>query len=173
MARKMPVQKPGKSEQVVRTPPEFLRSVKLFLGFKHFTIDLAASDDNAVCSNWITKEQDALTLPWLHPGWGWLNPEYGHIASWVYKAHRAKQGYGTQTVVLIPASVGSNWWRDYVHQKAMVLFLNGRITFNDKHGDPICSPKTGKPTPYPKDLALLIYSPDWAPGYDVWNWREE
>jgi hypothetical protein len=27
--------------------------------------------------------------------------------------------------------------------------------------------------PYPKDCCLLVYGPDVAPGYDVWNWPAE
>jgi hypothetical protein len=77
--------------------------------------------------------------------------------------------------MLIPAGVGSNWWRDYVHNKAMVLLLNGRITFG---GCPP-NPKTGKVDAYPKDCALLLYSPEnkfyidhGDAAYDVWSWAK-
>lgn len=169
----MPRQKPGKSETIVRTPPEFLAAVKRFLGIDAFAVDLASCADNAVASLGITKEEDAFTFDWGvlgDGGWCWLNPPYDDIAPWVEKCWAESQlSTSVRTAVLIPASVGSNWWRDYVHQKARVCFLNGRILFLDKFGNPICSPKTGKPTPYPKDLALLLYGDE--PGYDIWNWR--
>jgi hypothetical protein len=70
---------------------------------------------------------------------------------------------GAKTTMLVPAAVGANWWRDHVHEEASVLFLNGRLTF------------VGHTSPYPKDLALLLFAthtdhvaPKW---YEVWNWR--
>jgi hypothetical protein len=58
----------------------------------------------------------------------------------------------------VTAGVGSNWWRDHVHDKARVLLLNGRITFvGETHG-------------YPKDCCLLLYGPSVEPGYEVWSW---
>ena len=57
---------------------------------------------------------------------------------------------------LVPAAVGSNWFRDYVDGKALVLLLNGRLSF-DGAG------------PYPKDCILCLYGIE--PGYEVWSWR--
>ncbi len=169
MSRQPPRQKPGKSETVVRTPPEFLTAAKTLLGIDDFTIDLAASVGNAVCAEFYTKEQDALQQDWFadYDGWRWLNPPYDNIAPWAEMC----AAWGVQTALLVPASVGSNWWRDNVHGIARVKFLNGRISFLDKFGKPIVSPKTGKPTPYPKDLALVLYGVA-DPGYDVWSWRK-
>ena len=48
--------------------------------------------------------------------------------------------------MLVPAGVGSNWWKAWVHHKAYVFLLNGRITF------------VGQPTCYPKDCCLLYYT---------------
>lgn len=175
MSRTMPKQKPGKSEQVVRTPPEFLNAVKSLLGIHHFAIDLSALEENAVAERCYTPTHSGLIHPWYTgaASWGFCNPEYSDIAPWVEKAAQETRRARANSAVLIPASVGSNWWADYVHAQAMVLFLKGRITFLDKMGKPICSPRTGKPTPYPKDLALLLYSPHWAPGYEPWDWRRE
>lgn len=178
MGRTMPAQRPGKSEQTVLTPPVFLRSVCSFLGITDFYRDLAADKDNRVVRRFYSKENDGLLQDWRTPEeeWNWLNPPFAKITPWVRRANERFKGRGPQahlhnTAILIPASTGSNWWRDYVHRQAMVLFLNGRITFHDKDGNPVCSPKTGKPTPFPKDLALLLYSSAWAPGYEVWDWR--
>lgn len=171
MSRKMPVQKPGRSETIVRTPMAFVKSVARLLRISQFSVDLAALSNNKVCIAFIHPKVDSLKVNWRDwiqaEEWGWLNPPYDNIAPWVAKACVSRR----HVAVLVPASVGSNWWRDYVHNKAWVLFLNGRITFNDRNGKPICSPKTGKPTPYPKDLALLVYGME--PGYDVWDWKKE
>lgn len=161
MARKMPAQKPGKSEQSVGTPPEFLRSVLSFLAIEDFSIDLAASRDNAVTSFFIGEKRDSLTVDWSrYGGWAWLNPPYSDIAPWVRKC--AEEMYQeAQIAVLVPASTNSNWWADYVDGIADVRFPTGRLTFE------------GHTASYPKDLALLLYSTHREAGYHIWNWRNE
>lgn len=158
-----PPQKPGRSKQDYGTPPEFLSAVKRRLGIKRFDCDLAASAENAVVRNcYYTKSDDALRLrSWLVAGgWNWLNPPYSNIAPWVKRACLERDTRGVQTAVLIPAAVGSNWWRDWVHEKARVRFLNPRLTF------------VGCKDPYPKDCALLLYDDaDSSDFYDVWTWR--
>lgn len=157
MAKTMPAQRPGRSTQEVRTPRVLLRAVRALLGIDAFTVDLAATRENTVARNFYSKQANALRHPWHLGGWNWLNPEFGTIAPWVRKAHE-EQALGAKTIVLVPAAVGANWWRDWVHGKAQVLLLNGRITF------------VGHAQPYPKDCALLVYAADWAPGYRIWSW---
>ncbi len=156
MAHTMPKQKPGKSEQVVCTPMEFVVAAERRL-VTHFYIDLAALDVNKVCSFHIGPAEDSLAADWRRKipigRWAWLNPPYSKIGPWMKKAYQS----GRLIAVLVPASVGSNWWRDYVHGKAWVNFLNGRIQF------------VGHKAGYPKDLALIVYGLE--PGYDIWTWK--
>lgn len=181
----MPAQKPRRSKQDYQTPPEFLAAVKHKLGIREFIIDLAADDGNTVADLYYDRDQDALapTSSWFFEGgWNWLNPEFGDIAPWVEKSWRERQ-LGAQTAVLIPAGVGANWWRDWVHEKAHVLLLNGRLCFIRDWATTIdpATLKPGKgparcytsPPLYPKDCCLLLYSPHLAPGYAVWTWPKE
>ncbi len=148
-----------RSVQEVETPEVFLNAVRKKLQIRNFTIDLAASASNAVTKRFISKEQNSLVQPWdTANGWGWLNPEFSDIAPWVAKAAEAKQR-GQRVAVLIPASVGTNWWKDHVHNQAAVWFLNGRIQF------------VGHDQPYPKDCALLLYNRGYAPVYTIWSWQ--
>ena len=158
-----PKQKPGRSRQDYGTPPEFLAAVYRLLGITGFALDVAASAENAVCPSFLDEARNGLAWQWataLKSDWVWCNPPYSDIASWVAKAYREKCR-GVQATVLIPASVGANWWRDHVHHKAHVLFLNGRMTF------------VGCSDPYPKDCALLLYSYAWQLDYDVWTWKPQ
>jgi len=179
----MPEQKPGRSRQDYTTPAEFLAAVKHRFGITQFVIDLAADETNAVADQWYDRELDALQQPWaVGEGWNWLNPEFGDIEPWVRKAYEQMLA-GAQTLVLVPAGVGSNWWAAWVHEKAGVLLLNGRLCFikdwattidpaSVKRGDdpPRCY---SQPPLYPKDCCLLVYSALVETGYDVWSWREE
>ena len=165
-----PKQKPGRSKQDYGTPPEFLAAVKKRLAIDEFDVDLAASHKNTVVElSYYTKQDNALVQDWeCGEGWNWLNPPFARIEPWVKRAYEMSMQYGVKTAVLVPAGVGSNWWRDWVHQKAAIQLLNGRITFLN------CppNPRTGKVDAYPKDCALLLYSPYMTEGYDVWSWRE-
>lgn len=159
MARALPQQKPGRSKQDYRTPPLFLDAVRRRFGITAFSIDLAADEANTVAPLFYSEADDALKQPWrtADRNWAWCNPPFANIAPWVEKAYRSTRS-GARVLMLLPAGVGANWWRDWVDGKAFVLFLNGRITF------------VGETMPYPKDCVLLVYGPDVAPGTQVWSW---
>ncbi len=187
----MPAQKPHRSQQNYTTPENFLAAAKAKLGIAAFDLDCAAEEANTVADSWYDVEQNALLQPWggYGIGWNWLNPEFGDIAPWVEKAWReAHLGRvavppGAQTAVLVPAGVGADWWGDWVHDKAYVLLLNGRLCFIKDWATTIdpATEKPGKGPPrcytqpplYPKDCCLLLYSPVIGPGYEFWKWREE
>lgn len=163
-ARTMPKQKRGESKQDYQTPPEFLQAVRNRLKIHNFTWDLAATDANKVSPGYYgpgsRHGEDALACDWsgVHD-WKWLNPPYADIKPWVEKA-AIESAEGAQIAMLIPASVGANWWSDYVINDAYQLFLNGRLTF------------VGCDTPYPKDCALLLYTPFIRSGNAIWTWKD-
>jgi phage N-6-adenine-methyltransferase len=184
---KMPAQKPHRSKQNFATPENFLAAVKHHLGITEFAIDLAAEEDNAVAEYWYDVEMNALVQTWAFgpaDSWNWLNPEFGDITPWVRRAWEEQLRAGAQTAVLVPAGVGSDWWRDWVHEKAYVLLLNGRLCFikdwattidpaSVKRGDD--PPQCYKQPPlYPKDCCLLLYeATEPSRWYEVWEWRKE
>lgn len=161
MARPMPKQKPGLSEQIVGTPPEFLAAVARRFGPIRF--DLAANAANAVAPAYFGPGsplgEDALEQSWQRPGVLFCNPEFGDCKRFVKKA--AEEGAkGARIHLLAPASVSSKWFADYVHHKALVLALRPKLTF------------VGHDHQFPKDLALFVFGPWIAPGFDVWRWKE-
>jgi len=155
-----PRQKPSKSRQDYQTPPEVLAAVRSLLRIDGFALDAAASPENAVAPRYYTAEQDGKAHPWTRDGWTWLNPPFGDMNAWVKKAF-LESIQGKSSAVLVPAAVGSNWWRDWVDGRACVYFLNGRVTF------------VGCDAPFPKDCALLVYAPSYVPEYRVWRWRKQ
>lgn len=156
---RMPRQKPGKSRQDYGTPPELLTSVRKRLHVTQFAVDLAASAENTVAPEYFTEAQDSLVQPWhVFSGWCWLNPPFSDIEPWVAKACNEAEK-GANIVMLVPASVGSNWWSAYVEHYSYQIFLNPRLTF------------VGETTPYPKDCALLIYTPLTLTGNECWRWK--
>lgn len=146
---------PG-SFQAYATPPEFIAAVERRFGPIDF--DLAASAENAKAARYFTEEQDALVQSWGGLGTHmWLNPPFAGIAPWAEKCAGTIL-WGAHLSFLVPAAVGSNWFRDFVDGRARVYFLNGRLCFDGK-------------SPYPKDCILVRYND--PPGYEVWTWRSQ
>ena len=165
---KMPKQRPGLSKQDYCTPKEFLKAIKNRLHIEEFKVDLAADDSNTVAPTWFTEECNSLVQDWVAAtkgGWGFLNPPFADIEPWVKKA--AEESWnGAHVVMLVPASVGSNWWREWVEPQAYQSYLNGRLCFI-----PNWKELGYKSAPlYPKDCALLLYTPWGFLGHEIWRW---
>lgn len=164
-----PAQKPHRSKQDYATPNNFIKAVMARLDIIEFAFDFAADADNTKGAGFWTEEQDALSMSvddWvgvLRGGWGWLNPPFTKIGPWAKRCMETGRA-GGNVAFLVPASVGSNWFRDYVDGQARVLLLNGRLAF-----------MPDKPTwLYPKDCILALYGPHVEAaqlGYEVWTWR--
>jgi phage N-6-adenine-methyltransferase len=157
-----PRQKPHASKQTYATPKEFLDAVEARFGRLGF--DLAAEEHTAVAGpvDFFAKEDDALKQDWLEVSHSrefcWLNPPFGDIASFAEKC-ALESRRGVRILMLVPASIGSNWFRDHVLGKAMVLGLNPRMSF-----DGIAM--------YPKDLMLCVYAHG-VNGFDQWVWKDK
>ena len=101
----------------------------LFLGLDAefaFTLDVAASKENAKCRRYFTAKDDGLTQPW--EGTCWMNPPYGReVGDWMRKAVEESKR-GVLTVALVPARTDTRWW----HETAMkheIRFLARRLSF--------------------------------------------
>lgn len=158
----------GRSKQDYATPRDFIGAVVERFGT--ITFDLAASPGNHVAPAFLSEAQDALTYNWgdVAANWGgnlWLNPPYGNITKWVAKTESLlcppREWSKGRLLMLVPASVGSNWYADHVHGKASVYFLRPRLTF------------VGCIAPFPKDLMLLGFGkpPKSVEAPECWRWK--
>lgn len=95
-----------------------------------FTLDAAASDENALCKRYFTEKDNALIQPWK--GRVWLNPPYGRtIGLWVKKAYEEAIGGGAEVVVcLLPSRTDTAWFWNYC-MKGEIRFIKGRLKFGD------------------------------------------
>jgi len=103
----------------------------------HFTLDVCATDENAKCENYYTKQDDGLKQLWQ--GIVWMNPPYGReIGRWMEKADKSSKN-GATVVCLVPARTDTKWWHEYViHHE--VRFIKGRLKFgNAKNSAPFPS----------------------------------
>lgn len=153
------------------TPWEFIYAVEARFG--KLSIDLAASGpQSAKAKAFLTPERDSLTVDWHeYPGLSWLNCPYGNIAPWASKcAWERTQGW--RGFLLVPASIGSNWFECSVWPYADTYSV-GRMVF-----DNCFDRKTGQllRTVYPKDLILGHFDQKKNTGKQLifWkNWKKD
>lgn len=157
----MPRQKPGRSKQDYGTPRDFIAAVERMYG--PLGLDLAATKDNAKAPRFITPEEDSLTVDWTARAGSelcWLNPPFSDIAPWVEKC----AAESCRIAMLVPASIGSEWFASHVHKKAGVVGIRPRLTFE------------GCDDPYPKDCMLLLWRmvlPREMKNLRLWRWDKE
>lgn len=98
----------------------------------HFTLDACATDANAKCERYYTREDDG-----LHQDWSgecvWCNPPYGNVISqWVEKCSEEAKKPNTTIVALLPSRTDTRWFHDHIYNKAKeIRFIKGRLKFND------------------------------------------
>ena len=110
-AQNHPQQKTKDSVDDRRTPRGLFN--KLFATY-HFTLDAAASKENALCPWVCTKEQNGLVVRWVNDS-VWCTPPYSDIEPWLVKAWQ-EMGAGCHSVVmLLPANrCEQGWWQRHV-----------------------------------------------------------
>lgn len=107
-----------------------------------FTLDAAATKENALCRRWFTKEEDALQFCWDGER-VFCNPPYSKIAKWA--KHFSEQAVNANLIVaLVPARPDTAWWNDYIKTADLIHFIRGRLRFGDSKNS----------APFPSALAF-------------------
>ncbi len=126
------------------TPDDFFN--KLNDEFK-FTIDAAATAENAKCPKFYTPEQDALSFQWGAPGETvFCNPPYKNVADWMKQGYESSVANSCIVVMLVPSRTDTKWFRDFA-SRAIVRFVVGRLKFKG----------TESSAPFPS--MLVIFNP--------------
>jgi phage N-6-adenine-methyltransferase len=109
-----------------------------------FAVDLCASPASALCSFWVTEAVDIMSpladevvelAAGAHRGdrsYAWINPPYrgaGGTGLFVARAAELCQLHGLGLVALVPASVGSRWWRESVDPFFDFVVFTPRLRF--------------------------------------------
>jgi site-specific DNA-methyltransferase (adenine-specific) len=115
------------------TPQEFFDRLNHVF---HFELDVCASPENTKCSQYFTKEQDALTRSWNTARSIWMKKAYMESLK------------GCIVVCLVHARTDTRWWHDWVKNKGVVIFVKGRLKFGDSKNS----------APFPS--AVVVYGLD-------------
>lgn len=153
-----------RSKQDYSTPLDFWLAIEKRFGKPAW--DLAASIENHKAPDWICEARDSLTVNWHElvdsatgkPGLLFLNPPFNNIAPWAEKCMRESL-MGAEILFLTPASIGSNWFADFVYSHATVYALRPRLSFDGKN-------------PYPKDCILAHFTAGGRrSSFECWKWK--
>ncbi len=133
------------------TPWPLFRQLDDLIG--PFSLDAAASAENAKCANFITKEENSLTVDWSSRSPNkkvWLNPPYDRdLHLWLAKAYEQSRK-GVTTAVLVFVRPDTRWWRDRAMKASQIIFITGRVKFG------------GSTTNAPYPSCVLVYRPHTA-----------
>ena len=121
-----------------RTPPAIFAALDDEF---HFTVDVAANEENALCKGFIRNNAAGGALEegrkWGLPGgtW-WCNPPYSqpNIEKFLEMADFQATVYGTSGVVLVPLDPTAGWRRFVLSHAAEVRIVMGRLRFLNADG---------------------------------------
>lgn len=105
------------------TPDKFFDQLDAEFGF---TIDVAATKENAKVGRYFTQEEDG-----LKQNWGghrvWCNPPYSGIVDWVNKAH--DEAKDALIVMLLPVRTDTDWFHSLLNAGVEIRWLRKRVKF--------------------------------------------
>ena len=97
----------------------------------NFTLDPCATDENHKCDKYYTIKQDGLKQSW-EGECVFCNPPYGReINKWVKYCYEQHIKHNITVVMLLPSRTDTRWFHDYIYHKSEIIFLKGRLHFND------------------------------------------
>lgn len=124
------------------TPRELFDRLNKAFGF---TLDPAASHENALCTYHFTQEDDGLSKSWAGET-VWCNPPYSSLKAWLKKG--SEEGRHTTVVMLVPARTDTKAWHEYVIPWASEIhYVKGRLKFGDAKNS----------APFPS--AIIVFRP--------------
>ena len=92
-----------------------------------FTVDAAASNDNALCSKYWTEKDDGAAQSWAGER-VWCNPPYGREATPFIRKAASREA--DLAVLLLPARTDTKVWHECIFGVADdIQFLKGRLRF--------------------------------------------
>ena len=97
-----------------------------------FSMDIAASEVNHLCDDYITAELDVFKYDFSpHAGeYVWCNPPYRDLNPWIDLFCRNADEHQVGTVALLPADVSTSWFKTASTTANEIIFITGgRLSF--------------------------------------------
>lgn len=141
----------------------------------NFDIDVAATDHNTRCVNYITPEMNAFRLEWWDNAFGplrsaWCNPGFTNMEPWIDEAIKQTAATpGVVACVLGLVAPSTKWWLKASVTAVEIRLLSPRIQFTPPPGI--------KRSSNARENALFVFrrKPCWpvqlAQHAHIWTWR--
>ena len=123
-----------------------------------FKLDPCCVPKTAKCATYFTPETDGLKQDWHKVGNTFVNPPFSReLPLWIKKSFDESQK-GIIVAMLIPARPDTQAWQTYCLPYAKILFIKGRITFEDQRDKPM---EKLNPAFFPSALVVFGNTKDW------------
>ena len=149
--------------------PRLLREVAHEVLGDDIDLDPATSERNPLgARRFFTRKTDGRNSSWDPPSGSkagpiFMNHPFGltenRLWTSLFRMHVAR--FEVSGLCLLPASVGTRWYRELTTEAQAVCELDGRIVFEDEHGEPVRG-KDGRPQPARWGCVLAYFGPDRA-----------
>lgn len=178
----------NRKENELATPEdlfyEIVKDVHKRTGVALPDFDVFASDNNAKCIYWITKEQDAFSIDWLFPNgkspscW-WINHPHDKHMETLFRLHNQFKSHRIPAIMIIPGRTRrTHYWDVFVEEfrigghpmydKSEKFIYNWPIHKSsikfEKDGKPILN-KKGKESHAGNSYEVMVFDPrlvnDW------------
>jgi len=134
-----------------------------------FTLDAAASADNAKTALYFDRKINGLTADWSGHR-VWINPPYDEtLGAWVRRAHMSVTSREAEMVLmLLPARTGRPWFHDHCLSEACSRrFVRGRICFIPYDGAAATSAMEDSILCFFRDRQALGSHPTWERSFEL------
>jgi hypothetical protein len=140
--------------QEIQTPQPWWQQLNSIFAF---SLDAAATKDNALCRKFHTKESNGLAQPWEKSTW--VNPPFRYLEQWFNKAIKEAE-LGNFTTMVVPFRAHTTYWYDKFlgHPQVAVYVLRRSLKF------------VGFRAVMPQTVVLLFFKPE---GYKAPELAEE
>ncbi|UGO52274.1 putative DNA adenine methyltransferase [Escherichia phage vB_EcoD_Poky] len=106
------------------TPQEIVEWMESEFG--EYDLDAAASQENAVCEKFYSKETNCLKRWWGRNKHVWLNPPYSNPTPFIKKAIEQME-HNNQIDVLLPADNSTAWFYEAQKNAAEIIWITGEV----------------------------------------------
>lgn len=133
--RRLPVPHRVSGKNDHGTPKALYDYYDTLQGKCRFGLDAAAGKSNAKHKNFISEEENALTLEWITKtpkgSRVWLNPPYSHMGQFAARVVDQVRKYKFTVYMLCASRTDSRWWQELViPNAAKVRCIKGRVKFD-------------------------------------------
>jgi phage N-6-adenine-methyltransferase len=116
-----------------------------------FDLDACATESNAKCPLYFSKERSMFNRHLTSALTVWMNPPFSKVGEALRWA-RLQSQEGSTVVCLVPTRTNPPWWHEHVMVASEIRFIIKKVSFVSPDGEPSGVPFTGH--------AIVVFRPN-------------